>query len=575
MPNQLRDLILAGDPLAVVEQSAAAGLMPFYTCWNPDPATIDLPALGYLLDHGDELAAGGIESATERLRQTRHAEFAGSCLALAVVEGGRDHVYRHYGTAVAQVSGRDYTGVRLSTMAAQAPSARLYVVSYDAIRANPAPLYSENANSQGLATQTWRRLVYPTTGSDGAVDGYLIANVPIRGLSGWPTVVPKSTAGTLFPKRYAEAHDRFAALSAIELNKQIETAARGLLGVGQVGVAILSARLEAFRFVGRHLGAMLGLDAVAMTRRAPRDMLTDPKALEPVIATFAAGAEHCEIEAEIKRDDGSRMFARLSFGRMDYNMGPAVALWMSDLTEHRRLQDELREARNLAERENRGRQRLMASLAHDIRTPVNAVLGFADALKTLPNIDVKRAREYGGLITVAGDMLSKLIGDLLDLSRLEAGKYRLVKRDIDPSEPLSAAVDIARPLAAARSIEISTDLPKGLTIVADPDALARIAVNLLSNAIKFTAPQGKVTLTLGAAKAGGVDIAFVDNGRGISPEALARIANPFEQADADEDRKLGTGLGLSIVQGLVDLHGGGFSIVSAVGKGTTVKVSLP
>jgi len=574
LSKAFRDLILAGDPVATAEAPVSSGLMPIYVCWNPDPKTIDLPVLRDLLDRDRGLWSGSIDQALAKLAAPENEDIRNNCLALEIVDGGRDYVYRHYGGSVAASAGRDFVGRRLSAMAAQSASAKLYGPGYQAVSVRPEPLYSENANTSGLLVQTWRRLVVPTT-RDGKVDGYLVANIAARALPDWPLVLPRQGPGVAPPERYQRARERFSILSAVDLTRQIEGAVKGLLGVGQVGVAILSLDLSAFRYVSDQFAKMLGTTALAMTRRPVSELVSDSKILAATAKALASDGHHHETETEVETTDGRKMYARLSFGKMDYNMSPSVALWVTDLTEHKRMEEELREARNLAERENRARQHLMASLAHDIRTPVNAVLGFADALKTLPNIDVKRAREYGGLITVAGDMLSKLIGDLLDLSRLEAGKYRLVKCEIDPADPLNAAIEIARPLAAAKSVELSTKLPKGLSIVADPDALARVAVNLLSNAIKFTQPKGMVSLALRAAKTGGIEFSVTDNGRGISPEALQRIANPFEQTDADEDRKMGTGLGLSIVRGLVELHGGKFSIVSALGKGTTVKVMLP
>lgn len=574
LENTLKDLILAGDPVETVENSQALALMPVYACWNPDPRSIDVPVMVELLARAAELGAGGVEGAIRALRQTDHASLARETSVVEFIDGGRDHLVRYYGRAMVEALGRDYTGVKLSTLAIQGPSARVFGPSYDAVAARREPLYSENSNTIGLLARTWRRLIVPTFDPKGKVDGVIAANGAGYGVPSWPIVTPKARPGEGVALEYRLARDRYLALSGYELTRQIQTSAHGLLGVGQVGVAILANDVATFRYVSERFGALLGLDRIALAGRKIIDILEQPDDFKPVRDAFAAGRDTCECETVIRHKNGSPMFVRLTFGRMEYNLIPAVAVWLTDLTEHKRLQDELAAARAQSERESLARQRLWASLAHDIRTPVNAVLGFADALQSLPKIDEARSREYGGLIRRAGIHLSTLIRDLLDLSRIDAGKFELEKKRIDPTRPLSSAREIVMSLADAKKVTLETDFASGLTLEADADALTRIAVNLLSNAIKFTPEGGKIALVLDVASPSGVLIKVADTGRGISPTALARLTRPYEQAETG-DRAGGTGLGLSIVKGLVDLHGGSLAIESAVGKGTTVSVRLP
>lgn len=575
MENELKELLLAGDPVETVENSQAFALMPIYACWNPDPRTIDVPALVELLAKAKELGAAGIDGAIRYMRDPAHADFASDIAIVEFVDDGRDHVVRYYGRNMVASLGRDYVGTRFSALANQGPSARAFGPSYDAVAMRREALYCENSNTIGLTARTWRRLIVPTIDATGKVDGVIVASGSGDGVPNWPIVTPKQRPGECVPAEYRFARDRYLALSGYELTRQIQTSAHGLLGVGQVGVAILANDLSTFRYVSERFGALLGFDPVSLTGGKLAEILERPEDFAPIRDAFTAGRDTPEFETVIRRRDGSRMFARLSLARIEYNSFASFAVWLTDLTEHKRLQEELAAAQAQTLRESAARQRLWVSLAHDIRTPVNAIKGFADALEILPKVDEARAREYGGLIRRASVMLSTLIGDLLDLSRLDAGKYQLALRDIDPAQPIKAALEIARPLAAAKSIALEVDLAIGLGLKADPDALARVAVNLLSNAIKFTPNGGRIAVCLRPEPRGGVALAISDSGRGISPEALARLTKPYEQADAAGDRRSGTGLGLSIVKGLVELHGGTLELESNLGQGTTVTVSLP
>ena len=573
--HRLRDLILADDPVATLRFPVSLGLMPLYVCWDPRPETLDQPAFAALREAATELRDIGIEDALDWIKRKAKPRLRDWLVAVEIVEGGRDFLYRHYGAAVSASVGRDNTGTLLSLMTRHSASARVYQPGYDAIAKRRLPLYTESVNTSGLVVTTWRRLIVPTFAGRRKVDGFLVANVPVGGLPEWPLVLPRGRLGRERIRSFETARGQFNGLSAGDVTRQIEANIRGLLGGGQIGIAILSSDLAIFRYVSPQLAKMLRSESIPLTRRGPADYLADPALFARVAADLASGAEYAEIETEMRRIDGTRLFARLTFGRLDYNMGPAIAVWIADLTEHKRLQEELARAKAEAEREAQGRQRLWASLAHDIKTPLNAVVGFASALESLPKIDEARVREYGGLIRQSGKLLSTLIDDLLDLSRMDAGKFALVRSEIDPAVSLGAALDIVRPLAEAKRIELRATFASGLKIKADAKALARIAVNVLSNAVKFTPEGGRIEASLARGPKGGARIAISDTGRGIPSGALRRVLKPFEQADPGTDRDGGTGLGLSIVKGLVDLHGGHLDIKSAVGKGTTVDIHLP
>jgi two-component system cell cycle sensor histidine kinase PleC len=170
----------------------------------------------------------------------------------------------------------------------------------------------------------------------------------------------------------------------------------------------------------------------------------------------------------------------------------------------------------------------------------------------------------------------ELVNDILDLSAIEAGKQSLVKELLSPKEVLAECCKIVEDKAHSKGIKLVTKAPKGAaSLYADRRASMQILLNLLSNAIKFTPEGGKITVTAKALKRN-TTLQVTDTGRGIPPEKLPSLTNPFDRGEADPYRaEQGWGLGLSITQSLVDLHGGTLDIKSKVGKGTTVTVRLP
>lgn len=235
-----------------------------------------------------------------------------------------------------------------------------------------------------------------------------------------------------------------------------------------------------------------------------------------------------------------------------------------------------RAARSEAERMSGVKDEFLATLSHELRTPLNAILGWAQVLQSGP----KDPADYQkGLETIERNarVQNQLIEDLLDMSRVTAGKLRL---DIQPLQPVSfieAAVETVKHAADAKGIRLERILdPSAGPISGDPGRLQQVIWNLLSNAIKFTPKEGKVQILLERVNSH-IEISVADTGTGINPELLPHLFERFKQGDASTTRKHGgLGLGLSIVKSLVELHGGTVSINSpGEGLGTTVTVRLP
>ena len=243
----------------------------------------------------------------------------------------------------------------------------------------------------------------------------------------------------------------------------------------------------------------------------------------------------------------------------------------------RRQIEAQRRARATAEQALHAKDEFLSTLSHEMRTPLNAVLGWARILldrQTLDHALVQRALQ---VIERNASAQAKMIDDMLDMARIVSGKLRLEMKTVDFVSVVLAAVDVIMPSADARKIGVRTHLdPKTPLIVGDPDRLQQVIVNLLSNAVKFTEVGGSIDVRLDMSDAEAC-LVVKDTGRGIEPAFLPHVFERFRQGDASSTRRHGgLGLGLALVRDLVELHGGSVSAQSAgEGNGATFTVRLP
>jgi two-component system, cell cycle sensor histidine kinase PleC len=237
------------------------------------------------------------------------------------------------------------------------------------------------------------------------------------------------------------------------------------------------------------------------------------------------------------------------------------------------------EARRRAEAANIAKSRFLATMSHELRTPLNAILGFSEVMKSeiLGPIENESYREYAGNIHDSGRHLLHLINEILDLSRIEAGRYELQEQ---PTRLIDVAEDCHRLLklrAESKGLEIALELDQELPqIWVDERAIRQICLNLLSNALKFTPKGGRITLRLAATQDGGQMLSVKDTGPGIPKDEIPKVMQAFGQGSlAHQTAEGGTGLGLPIVRNLVELHGGVFELRSELRKGTEALVILP
>jgi two-component system cell cycle sensor histidine kinase PleC len=259
----------------------------------------------------------------------------------------------------------------------------------------------------------------------------------------------------------------------------------------------------------------------------------------------------------------------------------ALSLFRANALERQRLELEVLKshaATQTAQASNRVKSEFLANMSHELRTPLNAIIGFSDILKQKMFGPLSaRYEEYAELIHESGQHLLNLISDILDVAKIEAGKFTLDLQTVNLSEITGTCLQMMKRRAQERQITLAVCLPDPCpSFVADPRALKQVLLNLLSNAVKFTQPGGAIDLTAEIVDGTRVRIAVRDNGIGIPKDALARIGHAFEQASNDPmSAREGTGLGLALVRALVDRHGGTLRIESVEKVGTVVTIELP
>ena len=242
----------------------------------------------------------------------------------------------------------------------------------------------------------------------------------------------------------------------------------------------------------------------------------------------------------------------------------------TNITDRVEVERAYRQARDEAEASNRSKSAFLANMSHELRTPLNSIIGFSDSLLagTLGKIENPTHREYLSIIRDGGEHLLQLINDILDLSRIEAGKLQLEEGAVDLRTVFSDSIRLTAERAGNAGIYIDNRIPEKLPeVFADERQLRQVLINLLSNAIKFTEAGGRISAFAGPADDGGIEIRIEDTGVGIDEENLKLVQQPFVQvADAMTRRHKGSGLGLAIVKSIIDMHGGTFTLESALAR---------
>jgi two-component system cell cycle sensor histidine kinase PleC len=249
---------------------------------------------------------------------------------------------------------------------------------------------------------------------------------------------------------------------------------------------------------------------------------------------------------------------------------------IAELEEEKSVSDE---ARGRAEAANKAKSRFLATMSHELRTPLNAILGFSEVMKTelFGPIENPTYREYAGNILESGRHLLHLINEILDLTRIESGRYELHEEPMRLTETVEECHRLLKLRADTKGLQFTEVIEPDLPVVwADQRAMRQICLNLASNALKFTPKGGRVTIAVGATPEGGQYLSVRDTGPGIPEEEIPKVLQPFGQGTlAQYTAEGGTGLGLAIVKNLIEMHGGNLELKSQLRKGTDATISLP
>ncbi len=301
---------------------------------------------------------------------------------------------------------------------------------------------------------------------------------------------------------------------------------------------------------------------------------------EPKARAVGAG-----LELFACRKDGSEFPVEISLRPLDTEEGMFAMSAIRDITDRKKLQEELlrkneklEQQNRLIQQANRLKSEFLANMSHELRTPLNGIIGFAEIMhdERVGPVSPDHKEYLNDILTSARHLL-RLINDVLDLSKVEAGKLEFAPERTDPAIVVAEVTDIVRTMAAKKRIKLKTACDPSLgDIEADPRSLKQILYNYMSNALKFTPDEGEVLVRVTAADDDSFRIEVEDNGIGIRPEDLNRLFVEFQQLDSSSGKEFAsTGLGLALTKRIVEAQGGRVGVQTVPGKGSIFHATLP
>ena len=340
--------------------------------------------------------------------------------------------------------------------------------------------------------------------------------------------------------------------------------------------------------------AMIGVSLDALRGRSILEFYVDPDQRHTLLRAVEASGGEAEGEVQLRRADGRQIWVKVAARRLTYGGVPCLLAIGHDVTDHKararaliETQEQLRrQASNLnlderaaAQAASRAKSAFLAHMSHELRSPLNAILGFSEVIRGLHfgREQVEKYAEYSGYIHQAGTHLLALIDDVLDIAKVEAGKLDMQPSSFDLSELLDECARMMRPMVDSRGLALRvTGSAAGLMLTADRRRTKQMIVNLLSNAIKFTHTGGLVEVAAQRMADGAIAITVADTGIGMNEDQIALALEPFGRVEnASIKDPTGTGLGLPIVKNLIEAHGGRLQIRSQLKRGTKARVVFP
>jgi cell cycle sensor histidine kinase DivJ len=336
------------------------------------------------------------------------------------------------------------------------------------------------------------------------------------------------------------------------------------------------------RFASPASQAMLGRAPATLLGLAPSALVhsEDLKIMQAAFVEASYFGRAATAEVRLKRANHSYLWTEMRCRPAAAVNGEAadIVAVTRDISERKAQEIALIEARDAAEGANKAKSSFLANMSHELRTPLNAIIGFSEVMthEMFGPVGSPRYLEYAKLINESGGHLLELINGILDMSKIEAGKFDLSEEMFDLTEVADQAARFVKIQADRKGVALKLGVAADAkTIFADRRAIKQIIVNLVTNGTKFTPRCGEVRIAA-TRTAAGIQIAVTDTGIGIGPEDVKRLGQPFEQVDGAHTRtQEGTGLGLALVKAFSAMHGGEAQIESTLGVGTTVRVILP
>ena len=357
---------------------------------------------------------------------------------------------------------------------------------------------------------------------------------------------------------------------------------RGLVENSILGISIT--RYSQILFVNQSLVDMFGYDSAEELMRVGQLIqiaaVHERKRLAGYSRNRLSGKPApAQYEYEGVKKDGGRIWVQRSSHVVNWRGIRAVQSTFVDITKRREAEESLRNALKAAETANRAKSEFLAKMSHELRTPLNAIIGFSEILgrEAFGPLGHAKYEGYIGDITTSARHLLDMINDILDMSKIEAGRYDVHPEEIDLRAVVGESVQMVHGQIEERQLNLTMDIEEDLPpLLADPRAVRQILLNLLSNAIKFTDPHGGIVVSSRRTPDDDIDLIVSDTGIGIAPQHLKQILLPFGQVgSAQTAGQPGTGLGLPIVRSLIEMHEGRLRVVSEPGVGTAVTVSFP
>lgn len=333
------------------------------------------------------------------------------------------------------------------------------------------------------------------------------------------------------------------------------------------------------RFASPAIYSLLGRAPEEIVGLAPAALVhpDDLPALETALSDASYFGRSASAEVRLRHLAGHHVWAEIRCRPAASPLGGGndIVAVTRDISDRKAQELALVEARDAALDASRAKSRFLANMSHELRTPLNAIIGFSEVMtREMFGPIGARYQDYSRLVHESGTHLLDLINAVLDMSKIEAGKFQLHEELFDLEETAESAVRVLHIPAERAGVMLNLAVaPDARLAFADRRAVKQILVNLLSNAVKYTPPGGAVGVAVAVGR--GIEITVSDTGTGIAPADLARLGRPFEQVDSASRAREGTGLGLALVKSLAAMHGGEAVLASALGEGTVVTVRLP